>query len=173
MESNICKIPARFVRVVTTTILLLQYAPVCPATEFELKTLDNQPTRLNEYVGHGKWVLIMLWASDCTICMQQEPTISAFHDSHQTIDAIVVGISIDGYRKIDAVNTYLDRFKPSFTNLVGELDNIAAGYQSATQEQFLGTPTYLLYTPEGKLVGNNPGPLKTSAIERFIENRSD
>lgn len=171
MEANICKKSTLIARLITA-VLLYVCALSCIAAEFELTTLDNQPTRLDQYVGQGKWVLLMLWASDCTICMQQEPAISAFHDSHQAIDAIVVGISIDGHQKIDAVNAYLDRFKPNFTNLVGELDNIAASYQSATQEQFLGTPTYLLYTPEGKLVGNNPGPLKTSAIERFIEKRS-
>lgn len=164
---------SKFNSVLLVTIaFLLQFSTTSHATAFELKTLDNQPTELNEYVGQGKWVLVMLWASDCAICMQQEPAISAFHDAHQATDAVVVGISIDGYEKINAVNGYLDRFKPNFVNLVGELDNIAASYETAAQEPFRGTPTYLLYTPQGKLVGNNPGPLRTKAIEQFIEKQS-
>ena len=165
-------IPRRHSSLLVAIALLLQYSALCCATEFALKTLDNQPVELNKYIGQGKWVLVMLWASDCAICMQQEPSISAFHNAHQSTDATVVGVSIDGYKKIDAVNNYLDRFKPNFVNLIGELDNIAASYETVVQEPFRGTPTYLLYTPQGELVGNNPGPLKTGAIEQFIEKRS-
>ena len=41
-----------------------------------------------------------------------------------------------------------------------------------TEENLRGTPTYLLFNPEGELLGNNPGRLSVEAIESFIARKS-
>lgn len=138
---------------------------------FELRTIDGEPARLIDHVGNGKWVLVMLWSTDCALCKQQKPAISAFHDRHKESSAEVVGITIDGYDALESIQHYLSTHRPSFPNLVGELPLISFNYQVATQERFYGTPTYLLFDPTGDLIANQPGRLNTEALERFIARR--
>lgn len=140
-----------------------------PKFDLELKTLDQQPTNLRDYIGQGQWVLVMFWASDCAICMKQEEAISTFHNAHKSKDAVVIGVAIDGYGRIGEIKNYLNRLKPSFDTLIGEIAIVANQYQLATSEAFFGTPTYLLFNRQGELVGNNPGILRISALEKFIQ----
>lgn len=136
------------------------------------KSMDGQDTRMSEYVGKGKWTLVMLWATDCHICSQEAPTISAFHDAHKDRDATVLGLSMDGYEKKAAVQQFVDRHSTTFPNLIGEMTEVALAYESQTQLRLRGTPTFLLYNPDGKLVGQNVGPMRIAALESFIERKS-
>lgn len=132
------------------------------------KSLDGANKDLNAFVGKGKWTLVMFWATDCGICMRQKPVISEFHNKHKNGDAQVVGVAIDGYEEIDAINAYVAEHKPSFPTLVAELPILSMNYQIATEEQFRGTPTYWMFDPKGDLVGNNPGPVRIEALESFM-----
>ncbi len=129
---------------------------------------DGEVVDLDNMIGQGKWTLVMLWATNCHICHEQKPKISAFHNEHKDSDAHVVGIALDGIERVDAVNAYLDKNKPSFPNYVGNIAIIASHYMALTEESLRGTPTYLLFNPEGELLGNNPGPLSVEAIEKFM-----
>ena len=42
-----------------------------------------------------------------------------------------------------------------------------------TEENLRGTPTYLLFSPVGELLGNNPGRLSVEAIESFIARKTE
>lgn len=67
--------------------------------DFGLHTLDGKAYSINDDIGQGQWVLLMFWATDCSVCRQQEPMISSFHENHSGKDARVIGISIDGLDK--------------------------------------------------------------------------
>ena len=138
----------------------------------EIQKLDGEIVRLDERVGGGKWLLVMLWATDCHICKQQKPEMSRFHDKHKDIDAEVLGIALDGMAAVEDVKSYLQQHQPSFPNYVGEIAIVASHYLVLTEESLRGTPTYLLFNPDGELVGNNPGPLSVEALERFIGKKS-
>jgi len=129
---------------------------------------DGTEVDLKSLIGNGKWTLVMLWAVDCHICHEQKPEISRFHNEHKDIDAHVVGISLDGLANVKRVNDYIADNDVSFPNYVGNVAIIASNYFAMTEESFRGTPTYLLFNPEGELLGNNPGPLRVAAIEEFI-----
>ena len=49
---------------------------------------------------------------------------------------------------------------------------VSLNYEVITEESFRGTPTFLLFTPEGELIGNMPGKLSINALESFIERKS-
>ncbi|MEE9494449.1 MAG: TlpA disulfide reductase family protein [Gammaproteobacteria bacterium] len=157
------------------TILLIIQPGLQAETEkpdFGLQTLAGESHSLDTIIGDGKWTLIMFWATDCNICRQQEPLISAFHEKHRDSDAKVVGIAIDGFEKQARVKQHLQDNPLSYPNYIGSLPMIGFNYQALTEESFRGTPTYLLFTPEGELVGANPGPMKMQALESFIDKRS-
>jgi peroxiredoxin len=134
----------------------------------ELQKLSGERVDLDDYRGTGKWLLVMIWATDCHICHQQKPLISDFHDKHQNSDAEVIGIALDGPSRSDEVKRYLETTKVTFPTLVGEMLIVSSHYLQLTEENLRGTPTYLLFSPDGELLGNNPGPLRISALEAFI-----
>lgn len=162
----------KYIQLVLPVILSLFLAlgvvgPVSASLELQ-SVEDGAEVDLKSLIGNGKWTLVMLWAVDCHICHEQKPEISRFHNEHKDIDAHVVGISLDGVSNVDRVTDYIAKNDVSFPNYVGNVAIIASNYFAMTEESFRGTPTYLLFNPEGELLGNNPGPLRVKAIEEFI-----
>jgi len=129
----------------------------------DLLTTDGERLSDDQGIGEGQWTLVMIWATDCHICKQQKPIISAFHDEHKDSDARVFGIALDGRPGLAEVREYLSEHTVSFPNYVGEYPVIAINYQEMTEEDLRGTPTYLLFDPKGVLKGNNPGPISIGA----------
>lgn len=136
------------------------------------KSLEGEETRLSEYVGQGKWTLVMLWTSDCHICAVEAPTISGFHDQHKDRDATVLGVAMDGYENKADVISFIDRNSATFPNVIGELAEVAFSYQAATSQALRGTPTFVLFNPAGELVGQQVGPLAVASLEAFISRKS-
>lgn len=150
----------------------LLIGPGIVQASMEIQELDGNIVRLDERVGGGKWLLVMLWATDCHICKQQKPEISRFHDKHKDTVAEVLGIALDGMGAVDKIKSYLDDHNPSFPNYVGDIAIVASHYLVLTEESLRGTPTYLLFNPDGELVGNNPGPLSVESLEQFIAKKA-
>lgn len=145
---------------------------VQPEVVFQAQTLDGDTVNLADQIGQGKWTLVMFWQVECSVCRQQEPVISEFHEKYSEDNAEVIGISIDGMERIDDVKDFLASRDLSYPNYVGDLGMMAFNYQAVTENSFRGTPTYLLFSPDGKLEGDNPGPVRMEALENFIASRS-
>ena len=112
----------------------------------------------------------MLWAHNCHVCIEETPVISDFNDRRDDVD--VIGVSIDGIKNKQLAEQFLERSKPSFPSYISELAVVSFNYQLLTEEEFRGTPTFLLFTPDGTLLGNNPGKLSLEALEGFIDRNS-
>ena len=132
----------------------------------------DEPRSQGLQIGQGKWTLVMIWVTNCHICKEQKPKISAFHNEHKGIDASVFGIAMDGAGKLSKVKDFIVKHKVTFPNFVGDMMGVMKDYEKLTNEPFRGTPTYLLFNPDGVLKGNNPGPVTISALESFIERHS-
>lgn len=137
-----------------------------------LVTIDGVPLDEGPRIGLGQWTLVMIWVTNCHSCREQKPKISAFHDARKNLDARVFGIAMDGAKKLGKVRTFLTRNKVTFPTFVGDMMSVMKDYEKLTNEPFRGTPTYLLFNPEGVLKGNNPGPITIAALERFIDRHS-
>ena len=160
-----------FIRLFLTLSLVLSGGI---ASAMELQSVDSgEGVLLDDLTGNGKWTLVMLWATDCHVCHIDKPEISAFHTKHKDDDAEVIGIALDGITGLDKVKDYIADNKPSFPSYVADIAIIASHYYSLTEENLRGTPTYLLFSPEGELLGNNPGRLSVEAIENFIARKSE
>jgi len=138
----------------------------------DLVDIDGKPVVNQADVGNGKWNLVMIWATNCHVCAEMKPLISDFYDRNKTKNVEVYGIALDGAANVDAVQRYMRDHKVTFPTYIGELDLIALNYEINTEVQFFGTPTYLVFNPEGELVGMDGGMLDIDALEKFIESRS-
>ncbi len=147
------------------------------ATNF---VLANEPTgkfsgnetAISQYAGNGKWLVVMIWASDCTVCNNEAHNYVEFHKQHKDKDAQILGLSMDGSEKNKDALDFLQRHKLNFPNLIGEPMDIASMYQERTGGNWIGTPSFMVFNPKGELVGAQAGAVPVSIIESFIERES-
>lgn len=161
-----------FLKTLIAALLLFSLGTASSAGMELQSAEDGTQVTLDDLTGQGKWTLVMIWATNCHICHIQKPEISAFHDKHKDLNAHVVGIALDGVDQVEAVNNYIRENEVSFPSYVGNVAIIASHYFGMTEENLRGTPTYLLFNPEGELLGNNPGQLSVEAIESFMARKS-
>lgn len=131
-----------------------------------LKDFAGKDRNVNEFIGQGKWTVVTVWAHDCHICNLEIHQMTFFHDEHKAKDAIVLGVAVDGWEKRELAQEFVDRHALNFTNLIAEpeqsiLMKFGAG-------PFVGTPTFYVYGPDGKLLAQNIGPVTQEDIESFM-----
>jgi len=135
---------------------------------FQLQEMDAERVNLNDYVGDGRWTLVMFWSTDCIPCEEQKPMIEAFHQAHQDKDAQVVGIALDGLENLPGIQELVDHHQPSYPNLVVFTDVFHRQYKELTGKDFRATPTYLLYNPAGEVAGVRAGRIDRAMIESVV-----
>lgn len=137
----------------------------------DLVTIDGIDVTDEADVGNGKWTLVMIWQVQCPICKTMKPLLSDFHDRHKDVDAQVYGVALDGVEKLDAVRKYMTDHEVSFPTYVGELGLIGINFAMNAQEPFKGTPTYMLFDPNGNFRAVDEGYLDIDSLERFISKK--
>ncbi|WP_455366593.1 TlpA family protein disulfide reductase [Kaarinaea lacus] len=151
-------------------MLVLITLPVVAAEKFQ--DFQGNPKGIADYIGKGKWLVVMLWASDCHVCNQEAHQYIKFHQDHMDKDAQVLGISLDGAAKKNDAREFLKRHQVNFPSLIGEPVQVASMYQELTGDTWIGTPSFMVYTPKGELLGAQAGAVPVSVIESFIERES-
>ena len=135
-----------------------------------VQNLDGTPGSMSEYLSQDKYTLVMVWTTYCHVCRTQYPTISTFHSKHADKDAIVLGISLDGFDKAAKVVGYRSTQGHTFPSVLSDADEFKTKYELTTGADFTGTPTYLLFDPKQQLVGYIDGPVKLESLEKAILN---
>lgn len=154
-------------------ILLLGWMwPLVGVQAGPLIDFDAKPAALESYAGKGKWLVVMIWASDCLICNKEAKEYERFHQQHQNRDATVLGITMDGRANRAAAEAFIKEHKLNFTNLLGEPEDVATMFYDLTGENWAGTPTFLIYSPAGKLTVQQIGAVPVSMIEEFIQKQA-
>jgi peroxiredoxin len=133
----------------------------------ELKDFNGAPHKLAEYIGKGKWTVVMFWASDCRVCNAEVGQYIQFNDANK--DASMLGVSLDGLAHLDAARDFVKRHAVDFPNLVAEPDEVAELYQTLTSNPWVGTPSFLVYNPKGELLAAQAGAVPTELITKFIK----
>jgi peroxiredoxin len=138
----------------------------------QLKDFNGKPSSIADYAGKGKWLVVMLWASDCIVCNEEIGNYTAFQTKHGGKDATMLGVSIDGAEKKNDAKAFLSRHKVNFPSLIGEPEQVASLYQELTGSDWRGTPTFMVYNPKGELIGAQTGAVPTDVIESFMKKQS-
>lgn len=137
------------------------------APDIALSALDGTPRNVNEFVGKGKWVTVVFWAHNCTICASEIHKLNAFHAKHRNTDAIVLGVSVDGAAYLQQARKFEREHRLQFTSLLTEPDTDA--FKRFGGGSFVGTPTHYFYDPIGRIVGRKIGPISGEDVEAFME----
>lgn len=152
-------------------LLLVAAIPVT-ADDSILQDFDGKSAQIEDYTGKGKWLAVMYWASDCHVCNIEAANYADFHQRHRNIDATMLGVSLDGMAGKAAAEQFIKRHKIDFPNLIGEAELVALQYASLAGDMRFGTPSFLLYDPQGTLVASQLGAVPVASIEQYIEAHS-
>ena len=155
-----------------TLLSLLGLFLLSPFASAEIKGFEDfkgKPQVLENYIGKGKWTIVMMWASDCHICNREAHEYVDFHMIHSDTDATVLGISLDGESRKKAAEKFIKKHSVDFPNLIAEPEYVSALYRDLTGQYFAGTPSFLIYSPNGELKAAQAGAVPTSLIEDFIK----
>jgi len=147
--------------------LLLWLVPLLAAAagpQIVLRDFDGQPRDVGEYIGRGKWTVVAVWSADCPICKREIHHMTFFHDEHKNKDAVVLGVSVDGYANRGKAQGFIDDHALNFPNLIGTRED--AGRFGGGP--FIGTPTYYIFSPEGRYQAKRVGAASQEEIEGII-----
>jgi peroxiredoxin len=122
--------------------------------------------------GQGKWLVVMVWASDCEICKAEVGAYKQFHQRHRQTTASVLGLTLDGaVGKGDALD-FVKQHNLDFNNLLGEPEAVMSYFQILTRSPWIGTPSFLIFSPNGELMAKQIGALSPDVIEQFIKDNN-
>jgi len=125
-----------------------------------------------DYIKSPQWTVVMFWASDCHVCNVEVNQYVKLHSNNQKNNIRVLGVSLDGKLKKTQAEEFISIHNVNFPNLIAEPETVAALYNHYTNESFIGTPTFLVFSPEGKLMAQRPGVLPPELIVNFVNNQS-
>lgn len=149
-------------------LIYLLFAGTAGATTF-LKDFDGKIHTLDEYTSQGKWTVVMFWASDCHVCNKEVHQYIEFHSQRKNRNAQVIGVSMDGPEKLKEAKSFKTRHNVNFPNLIGSPESVAKLYYDLTGSQFTGTPSFLVFSPEGELLAQQAGAVPAKLLDEFIE----
>jgi peroxiredoxin len=138
--------------------------------EILLQDFNGKSHKLSEYTGKGKWLIVMIWASDCHICNAEVKNYITFHKKHKDKDASILGISVDGWEFKDKAEGFIKKHNVNFPNLIAAPIVVDHLYELQTGKNLFGTPSFLVYSPSGELKAEQSGAVPTNLIEEFISN---
>lgn len=145
-------------------LLVFPLLALAAGPDVRLRDLDGKERNVNEFVGHGKWTIVVIWSADCPICRRDIYHMTFFHEEHRKRDATVLGLSIDGYANRDKARAFIDDQSLNFPNLIGDPNDP----DRISGAMFIGTPTYYFFSPEGKFMTQRIGPLTQQQAEEVI-----
>jgi thiol-disulfide isomerase/thioredoxin len=161
--------PARARRLFLCLLALLPLAAPAAPPSGALEGLDGKMHPLADYIGRGKWVALNIWGPRCPPCVEEMPELQRFHDRHHANTAIVLGLAIDfpsyGYAKKDQVSRFLDDYFITFPVLLAD-GRLAALLNGGADLE--GTPTTLMFRPDGTLVARQVGKVTEKLLSDYI-----
>ncbi len=119
-----------------------------PAPDFVLPGLDGREVRLSDY--RGKVVFLNIWASWCSPCRQEMPSMQKLYEQLKGYDFEMLAVSIDA-QGADVVRPFVNRSKLTFPVLLDTAGNIGRLYNTT------GVPETFIIDRSGILVSKTIG----------------
>lgn len=129
---------------------------------------DKLQSSLENELQDGRWELVMFWATYCHICKKDFKKLAAFIEDNPEISLTIVGVVIDGLEEQEQTRELVKKHKLDYTHLVTDYDRANIVYREKSGKRLMGTPSYLLYNPQNKLVAFNTNAIDIDALEIYV-----
>lgn len=132
--------------------------------DFEGKSPQGEVSRLSDFVGRGKYVLVDFWASWCGPCKKEIPNIKEMYEKYAAKGLVVLGVAV-----WDEDNSSSRR---TMEELDMKWDQIFAGTDMTPTDRYgiFGIPHIILFGPDGTIVKRDlRGDEMISTISKLYE----
>jgi len=103
--------------------------------------------------------------------LKQKPMIDTFYRQNNKRGLSVIGLSTDETTlRSKAAATY-KKTKTSFPNFYFNGKNFQKEFQQLSGRRFLGTPTYMVFSPEGKLTDVHTGAVTQAMLNKAFSKK--
>lgn len=148
--------------------LLITTSSIAQAEGFAFVDTQGQSQKLENY--RGKWVLVNIWATWCSPCLQELPELISLHKAHKDKDLAVVSIAMDSGDAAKVI-PFAKKMGLNFPVIIWEWQKNAKIDQEVMRSfgDVEAVPSSFLYNPKGKLAAQHRGGGITRAdIEAYI-----
>ena len=132
--------------------------------------MEGEPDLISNHIGKGKWTILEVWESNCPACRMHMPEMVKFDGKLK--NARILSVSLDGQRGIKAAEDFIDEYDMKFPTILTNFVEMNIWMRKSIGESLMGTPTFILFDSEGKLVAAQPGIVSTESLEKFITENS-
>ncbi|MCF6190623.1 MAG: TlpA family protein disulfide reductase [Cocleimonas sp.] len=132
--------------------------------------LNGKQDSIINHIGKDKWTIVEVWESNCAACRMHMPEMVKFDGKLK--NARLLGVSLDGQKGIDAAEDFIMEYNIKFPTIITNYVEMNVWMQQSIGESLVGTPTFILFDPEGKLVAAQPGIVSIESLETFISENS-
>lgn len=137
---------------------------------FAFTDIDGKKDSINNHIGKGKWTILEVWESGCVACRMHMPEMVAFDGKLK--NARLLGVSLDGQDGISDAEDFIAEYDVEFPTLITNYIEMNIWMQQSIGESLVGTPTFVLFDPEGMVVAAQPGIVSVDSLEKFITQNS-
>lgn len=137
---------------------------------FAFTNLEGKNDTISNHIGKNKWTIVEIWETNCPACRTHMPSMVKFDGKLK--NARILGVSLDTKKGIEDVEDFIAEYDIKFPTIITNYVEMNIWMQKSIGESLRGTPTFILFDPEGKLVAAQPGMVSTAALEEFIQKNS-
>ena len=130
----------------------------CAAQAFVLEDTQGRVHRLADY--RGRWVLVNVWATWCTPCLEEIPELVALAESRGDIQ--IIGMAIE-WQDRDQVLQFAEGMFVNYPIVLGRREDAQAIGKVS------GLPTSFIFDVEGRLAARYTGALTRGQVERVMD----
>ncbi|MCK5725231.1 MAG: TlpA family protein disulfide reductase [Thiotrichaceae bacterium] len=151
-------------RVALWALVFTMLSTLISTSSYAMTDMGGKQANLSKFIGKGKWLIVEAWHSRCRACMKSMPELVRAKGTFP--NAQLVGVSLDGNRGV-ALKTF-KRFKVNFPTFVTNTREFDRFVRRVAKRPLKGAPTYLIFSPSGKLKAMQTGNISPKAIRRYI-----
>ena len=152
------------ISILLTTIVSMSFAGqgtiIQPPGKIDM-VLENQ-------LEDGRYELVMFWATYCHTCKKDFIALGEYIEDNPELPFTLVGVVVDGIDETSKTEELVEKHNLNYAHILTDYDTANEFYTQVTDMQLIGTPSYILYDKDNKLVGVNPNSIDIEALDLFF-----
>ena len=140
---------------------LMPWYEAQPELVFELT--DTNGNIYTEKNTRGKYLVVNFWATWCTPCLKEIPTLVKFYNENSG-HVEILGLDFEPV-DLPVIDDFTERFSINYPLVLFDKNNET---EFTNFGEIVGMPTTLIYSPEGELLQTFMGEITIEDLDKFI-----